>query len=463
MTASGAAHGSYQAALAALDAALAFGIHPSLEPIRAMAEALGRPQDSFAAIQVTGTNGKSSVTRLTAALLEAHGVRTGVYTSPELLSETERIGSRGVPISEKLFGEAIAAAIDAAERADVVPTQFELLTAACLWVFRRCGVEAGVLEVGLGGRWDATSVVSPAVAVITGVGLDHTEYLGDTREAIAADKAHIIGDRSAVALGPGTAGVEAVFLDRAQAVGAPVPVRVVRTAGVATPVDEAATVRYRVTATPDAPDGMTRLDVHGLEATYADIGVTAPAYQAANVATAVAAAEAYLGRPLDSGAVRTAVASITFPGRFQVLRRDPWVIADGAHNPEAAAALATAIASAWPDVAARPTVVLGVFADKDATGIVSALASVATRFVCVASTSPRALSAADLATVVEQVTGTRPEIAPGVATGVELAVASNPAGVIVTGSIKTAAEAIAATTRTASPAPRCSDSIPHSD
>ena len=166
----------------------------------ALCSALGNPQDAFESVQITGTNGKSSTARVTAALLQAEEVATGLYTSPELERYPERIEIGGEVVSDGDFALALGAALAAARALrgdDAVGTEggfteFELLTAAALWLFRERGVEVAVLEVGLGGRWDATSVVSPSVAAITGVGLDHTAILGDTLEAIAAEKAAII-------------------------------------------------------------------------------------------------------------------------------------------------------------------------------------------------------------------------------------------------------------------------------
>jgi dihydrofolate synthase/folylpolyglutamate synthase len=431
----------YNDAVRALADALTFGINPSLDPIRAMAEEMGRPQDAFATIQVTGTNGKSSVTRLVAAILEEHGVNTGAFTSPDLHSYTERIACGGVPVSEAMFAAGVAEALEAAKRADVTPTEFEILTAAGLWLFRECGVEVAVLEVGMGGRWDATSVVEPEVAVITGVSLDHTEHLGNTREEIAADKAHIIKSVSAVVLGPSTPGIERIFTRRASELGVGAKVRAVRHGLQASPLGEEDTVRYSVTGNPQAPDEPTRVDVSGMES-YTGIEVRGPAYQAANVATAVAAVEMFLGHKLNAEGVRKAVAGTTFPGRFQVLRDDPWLVVDAAHNAEAAGVLARTIGTAWPDHEARPVIVLGVLDDKDAAGMVFALAPVVSGFVAVAPDSPRALPAGQLADVIEHVTGERPEVAPSVAAGIEIALAANPdAGAVVTGSIRTVAEA----------------------
>lgn len=429
---------TYADALAALDAALTFGVNPSLGPITAMAEELGCPQDAFASVQVTGTNGKSSTARMIAAVLQAHGVRTGLYTSPELDSYTERIEVDGTSVSEELFAVGVREALDAATAAGVEPTEFEILTAAALWAFREAAVDIAVLEVGMGGRWDATSVVAPAVAVITGVGLDHISHLGQTREAIAADKAHIIKPASAPVLGPGTAGVEMAFLARAEAVDT--HARAVRAEGAPTPVAESLTVRYRVRAHPDAPDGAVTLAVRGVHAEYRALAVSAPAYQAGNFATALAAAEALLGRALDPGRTREALAATRFPGRFEVIARKPWLVVDGAHNPEAAVVLAEAVRDAWPDPTSRPVVVLGVLADKDAEGIVAALTPVARGFVCVAPDSPRVLAAVELAGVVERVTGSAPAVAASVTEGVAAAFATGATAVLVTGSIRTAAE-----------------------
>ncbi|HET6497464.1 MAG TPA: Mur ligase family protein [Coriobacteriia bacterium] len=432
----------YADAVRALSEALTFGVNPSLDAIGAMTAELGRPQDAYAAVQVTGTNGKSSVTRLVAAILAEHGVRTGAYTSPHLHSYTERVICEGVRVSEDRFAAGIAEALAAARRAGVTPTEFELLTAAALSIFRECGIDVAVLEVGMGGRWDATSVVAPVVAVVTGVGLDHTEHLGETREEIAADKAHIIKPASVTVLGPGTIGVERVFRARVTAVGATAPVLAVRAGLAASPVGEPETVRFTVTADPDAPDAPMSVDVSGAKAAYRGLELRAPAYQAANVATAIAASEAFLDRALDAESLRAALAAVTFPGRFQVLGRKPWLVADAAHNPEAAGILARAIAAAWPDSAARPTIVLGVLSDKDVAGMVFALAPVARGFVAVSPDSPRARSAGEVAETIERVTGERPEVAQSVVAGVRIALAGNPAGAVVTGSIRTVAEAL---------------------
>ncbi len=441
-------HMSYDQALAALQRALQFGVNPSLEGITALCDALGRPQDELSAIQITGTNGKTSTARLTASLLAAQGLRTGLYSSPHLERYNERIEIGGEPVSDADLALALEAALGVAEalRPDQPPgaptgfTEFELLTAAALWLFRERGVEAVVLEVGMGGRWDATSVVTPRVSVITGVGLDHTAVLGDSIEAIAAEKAAIIRPGCIPVLGPGTDGLDSIFLVAADAADA--NARAVRADLEFSPVPEGLTVRYRVIERPSSPDGFTLISVDGVHSHYPSLALAAPAYQAANVATAVAAAEAALGAALDVDRSRTALRTLALPGRFELLRAEPPVIVDGSHNPQAAAVLASAIREAFPDPRNRPLIVLGILADKDARGIVEALTPVASAFAVTQSGSTRALPAGELARIVESVTGAVPVgVFASVAEALRAFGARSGAGLVVTGSITTAGEA----------------------
>ncbi len=429
---------TYDEAVAALAAALRFGIHPSLEGIRALTDAMGRPQDAFRCVQVTGTNGKSSVTRMTAALLQAHGLRSAAYTSPHLESYTERMEIAGEPVSEGDFARAVEAALRAGASVATADepsahTEFELLTAAALWLFRKREVEWACLEVGMGGRWDATSVVTPAVAVVTGVALDHTERLGGTVEEIAADKAHVIKEDAVAVLGPGTASVEALLLARAAALGA----RVVRVREATAPDVAAADVRFAVTERPASPGGRLVVDVDGAFARYGHLAMAAPSYQAPNVACAVAAAEAALGRALDEDAAPRALAAMRFPGRFELVRMSPPLVLDGAHNPQAAAVLAEAIATTFPEA---PVVVLGVLTDKDAAGIVGALAPVAGGFLVTRPRSPRALPAARLSAVVRETGGRLMAVESELRVALERALAAG-SGVVVTGSLYAVGEA----------------------
>lgn len=438
----------YDAAVSALERALVFGIHPSLDGITELCDVMGRPQDSFRSVQVTGTNGKTSTVRLVEAFLRAHGVRTGLYTSPHLERYPERIEVDGRPLTDEEFASAVGAALDAARTTrDGDPiggpegfTEFEVLTAAALHAFREAGVEVAVIEVGMGGRWDATSVVLPAVAVVTGVGLDHAAVLGDTVELIAAEKAAIIRPGSVAVLGPGTEETRQVFLAQAAESGAAV---------ITVGDRESADVRFTVLREPDSVTGCTEFTVEGL-VSHAAIAVAAPAYQAVNAATALAAAEAVVGGAFETATVRTALDGVRFPGRFEVLRATPPLVVDGSHNPQAAAVLAASIRGAWPDQSRRPHVLLGVLGDKDARGIVEALDGVVEGFSVVGLDHRRALAAADLAEVVVAVTGSQPMIHASMHEALRVlaeesgALPVHEAGLVITGSLVSAGEARAA-------------------
>ena len=274
-------HMTYDDAVATLEGALKFGMNPSLEPIRAMCAAMGNPQKRYRCVQVAGTNGKSSTTRMIAALLHAQGLRVGLYVSPHLVKYPERIEIDGRVVNDESFARGIEAALDAAARAHVEATEFELLTAAALWLFAQEGADWAVLECGLGGRWDATSVVDPQVAVITGVALEHTAILGDTVEKIAAEKAAIIKPGCKAIFAHDLTARE-VFEQQAQQVCAP-------------------------------------YENANLEAITPFEGELAslPAYQRSNLATALAAVTAALGHAPSPENVRMALSGLIIPGRFE--------------------------------------------------------------------------------------------------------------------------------------------------
>jgi len=417
----------YASTIERLQGALQFGINPSLDGIRELTTALGCPERECRCVQVTGTNGKTSVTRMTGALLSAHGYRTGVYTSPHLVSYTERIEIDGEPLSEADFALVFSDVFEAAAGLDREFTEFELLTAGALHAFKLHGVEFACLEVGMGGRWDATSAIDPTVAVVTGVALDHTDRLGTTREEIAADKAHIITAGSIPIIGPGCAGVDHIFEERALALGHPRLLRV----GLGDDPD----VTWDVVRCPRVPGGTLTLDIHGLREYR--VGVHAPAYQAPNVAVAMVAAGAALYDVLDPEVSDRALRAMTFPGRFQVLRRTPPLVIDGAHNPDAAAVLASAICDSFRD--GLPVLVLGIFADKDVEGIVRALAPAGSAFVATENGSSRCMPAAELADLIARVTGTPAAVAPDVGNALRAADRlSSGRGVVVSGSLYTA-------------------------
>ena len=385
---------TYAEALAHVRGALRFGICPLLETVEDMLAELGDPDLAFECVQIAGTNGKTSTARYTAAILAGEGLSVALYTSPELVSYTERMEVGGAPVSEGAFARGVAAAKVAGERVNARRaaagerpydiTEFDTLTVAAMVVFAEEGVDVAVLECGMGGRWDATSAAKSIRAVaVTGIGLDHMRVLGDTLEEIAGEKAAIIKPGRACVLGAGTAepkSVEDVFLARA------------REAGV-TPVRPG----FEITKRPHRLGAPLELDVVTPRATYAELAALKPAYQAANIACAVALSEEYLGRALDADALFTSVVQCPTPGRFQLLRPEPPVLIDACHNPQSVEAFLAALADVAPERDGRPVLLAAVLADKDVEGIVALLAAAFPRVAVTQTSSPRALPADELA------------------------------------------------------------------
>ena len=344
------------------------GMRPGLERIETLLEALGNPERRYMLVQVAGTNGKGSVAAMLAAILKADGRRVGLYTSPHLVSFRERIRVDGEAIAEDDVADGFDAIATLVARLDA--TMFEASTALALDHFAREAVDVAVLEVGLGGRLDATTVGTPAVTAIARIDLDHQEVLGPILAAIAAEKAAII--RSGVAVSAAQAPEAAdVLLARAAAVGVPL-------------LMEGRELSVRVRArdleaqTIDAAGPGWRLE--GLRLPL--LGV----YQPSNALVALAAART-LG--VRDAACREGLARARWPGRFEVLRaRDRIVVLDGAHNPAGAAALAASLTE-WFGTTPL-TLVFGALRDKDAPGMLAALAPRARRLIFTASSSPRA-------------------------------------------------------------------------
>jgi dihydrofolate synthase / folylpolyglutamate synthase len=413
---------------------------PDLDRITDLLDLLGSPQRGYPSIHITGTNGKTSTARMVDALLREFGVRTGRYTSPHLESVTERIAVDGVALDPERF---VAAYDDVAPFVELVDgrhrdrvTFFELLTAMAFAAFADVPVDVAVVEVGLGGVTDATNVVNAPVAVITPIGLDHVGILGDTVEAIAGEKAGIIHPGAVVVEAPQPPAAAAVLARRAAEVGASV-VRVGSDFG----------VRSRVVAV-----GGQMLQLEGLGGEYDDIFLPLHgAHQAGNAACALTAVEAFFGAGgargrLDIDVVRSAFASVTSPGRMEVVRRSPTVILDGAHNPAGAAALAVALDEAFSFT--RLVAVVAVLSDKDAAGLFGALDPVVDSVVVTTNSSPRALGVDELAAIAVDMLGeSRVEVAPRLDDAIEAAVTTAEedgtmsGGVLVTGSIVTVGEA----------------------
>jgi dihydrofolate synthase / folylpolyglutamate synthase len=309
--------------------------------MRRLCSLLGMPQNRFASIHVVGTNGKTSVCRMIAALLEPHGVSAGAYASPHIRSWRERILIRGEPISEDAFADAVERAEHAAQVADRSAgdegpvTQFELLTAAAFVAFAEARVRYGVIEAGLGGRLDATNVIPSKLTVLTSVGLDHTEYLGETLEEIAAEKLAVLRDHTALIRGQVPPEVEPVIEREAERRHAQV--------------------------------------VHGLgEGRDAQGG-----FPARNWGLGLKAVQSALGQ-INSDALERAMSELSIPGRAELVPGDPPMLFDAAHNPDGAEALAELLRG----LAREVVCCLAVLEDKDAAGIVEALAPACAYFVC---------------------------------------------------------------------------------
>lgn len=370
---------------------------PRLHATRRAVELLGDVHRSAPVIQLTGTNGKTSTARIIAALLGAHGLRAGLLTSPHLERLNERIVIDGEPISDERLAanwqdtKPILTIVDAElqQAGEPALTFFEALTVLAFASFADAPVDVTVLEVGLGGEWDSTNVADAEVAVFTPIGLDHVEKLGGTLAAIARTKAGIIKPAARV-------------VSAAQA-----PEALAELAAAAELREASLAVEGRDFALlANEPEGSAAraIEVRGLAGRYQGLLPLRGAHQGQNAAVAIAAVEAFFGgQPLVPEVVEQGLVAATSPGRLQRIGQTPPLFIDAAHNPHGAAALARAVPTAIPH--SRLVVVLGVLADKDAEGIVRALAPVADTFLAVSSDSPRALSADDLAAGIARWTG----------------------------------------------------------
>ncbi len=360
------------ARLAALRGGEHAGMRPGLERIEALCEALGHPERRYALVQVGGTNGKGSVSAMLAAVLRAAGRRVGLYTSPHLVSFRERIRVDDAPIPEDGVVDGVEALATLVARLDA--SLFEATTALALDHFAREVVDVAVLEVGLGGRLDATTVGTPRVTALAQVDVDHQQVLGATLGAIAAEKAAIVRPGVGLALSAAQAPeAMAVIERRAREVGVPLLV---------------AGRDLAVRASPRGLDGF-RLACAGPGFAFEDLALSlAGDYQPANALLAVAAAHA-LG--VDESALRAGLARAHWPGRFQLIPRlripGGWLVLDGAHNPGAAAALARSLDTHFGR--AGLTLVLGISRDKDAASILSLLAPLARTLVLTRSSNAR--------------------------------------------------------------------------
>jgi dihydrofolate synthase / folylpolyglutamate synthase len=414
-------------------------VAPTLGRIRALTELLGDPQRAYPVIHLTGTNGKGSTAAMIESLLRADGLRTGRFTSPHVMSVTERIAIDGEPISNERFDELwreiepYVALVDERKIDGVSMTFFEIMTAMAYAAFADAPVNVAVVEVGLGGTWDATNVVDAAVAVVTPIDLDHTHLLGRTIAEITREKAGIIKPGAHAILAGQSLEAAEILLARCAEVGA-LPQREGVDFGV---IDRKLAVAGQLIrlSGADGPVDEIFLPFYG-------------AHQAANAAQALAAAEAFLGlKALHPDVVREGFAQVHFPGRLELVRRSPPVVLDAAHNPHGARAAAEGITEAF---AFTPLIgVIAVMTDKDARGILEVFEEIMNHVVItrVASTS-RGMPAEALGEVAAEVFGaSRVTVVPRLDDAIDRAVAlaeedgvGSP-GVLTTGSVVAVGEA----------------------
>ncbi|MBU3865282.1 bifunctional folylpolyglutamate synthase/dihydrofolate synthase [Streptomyces sp. 4503] len=417
-------------------------LDPSLVRIESLMDILGSPQRAYPSIHITGTNGKTSTARMVESLLGAFELRTGRYTSPHVQSITERISLDGAPISAERFIETYQDVQPYIEMVDAQQEHrlsfFEVLTGMAYAAFADAPVDIAVVEVGMGGSWDATNVVDAGVAVIMPISLDHTDRLGTTPEQIATEKAGIVKQDATVVLAQQPVEAASVVLKRAVEVDATVARE---------------GMEFGVLSREVAVGGQL-LTLRGLGGEYPDVFLPLHgAHQAHNAAMALAAVEAFFGigsqhaRTLDMDTIRSAFASVTSPGRMEVVRRSPTVVLDAAHNPAGARAAAEAVTESFDF--SRLIGVVGASADKDVRGVLEAFEPIFAEVVVTRNSSHRSMDPDELAAIAVEVFGSdRVQVEPRLDDALEEAITLAEeegeyagAGVLVTGSVITVGEA----------------------
>ncbi|GGZ27263.1 dihydrofolate synthase [Streptomyces inusitatus] len=417
-------------------------LEPSVTRIAALMDVLGEPQRAYPSIHITGTNGKTSTARMIEALLSAFELRTGRYTSPHVQSITERISLDGAPVDPERFISTYEDVKPYVEMVDAAQEYrlsfFEVLTGMAYAAFADAPVDVAVVEVGMGGAWDATNVIDGSVAVITPIALDHTDRLGSTTGEIAAEKAGVIKQDATVILAQQPVDAAQVILKKAVEVDATVARE---------------GMEFGVVSREIAVGGQL-LTLRGLGGEYGEIFLPLyGAHQAHNAAVALAAVEAFFGigadhaRTLDADTVRKAFAAVSSPGRLEVVRRSPTVVLDAAHNPAGALAAAEAVTESFGF--SRLIGVVGASGDKDVRGLLEAFEPVFAEIVVTQNSTPRAMDADALAAVAVEVFGDdRVVVEPRLDEAIEAAITLAEeeaeyagAGVLVTGSVITVGEA----------------------
>ncbi|MEN8113051.1 MAG: cyanophycin synthetase [Actinomycetota bacterium] len=412
------------------DERIGAGIKPGLERIEGLLEFMGNPEVEYPVILVAGTNGKTTVTRLVADILGAHGIRTGTFTSPHLHRIEERFSIDGSSVTAEEFTQGvsdIAWFVEEYERrAGHGVSYFEATAALAFSLFAGIALDVAVVEIGLGGRWDAANVVDSAVAVITGISLDHVEYLGETIGEIAGEKAAIIGHDGVAVTGPLPAAAEGTitgYVDDAHATWLR--------------FGEAFSVADAVLAV-----GGWLVDISGIYADYPEIYVPLHGrHQADHLATAIATAEAFLERALDPDVLRDAVAATTQPGRIEVVHHRPLVVIDGAHNVEGVTGLSTALRDEFPE--ARWQLVAGLRGQRSPAETLEPLTGLIEHLWATAPDDPGAIAPSEVASSAGAALGCGTTAVEGVPDAVQRAIeaAGEDGAVVVAGSLYVAGEA----------------------
>jgi len=355
---------------------------PSLDPIRDTLALFADPQGDYPSIHVTGTNGKGTTTTLTSALLQATGLRVGTFTSPDLHAINERIAVNGSPIDDEAFISVLERLSDVEAVSGIALTRFELLTVAALLHFSDEGIDVAVIEVGMGGTWDSTNVINSDVAVLTNVDLDHTAVLGTTVGEIAKDKVGIFRSDGVAVVATTNAIVVQIAQAKAEELGSTLWLL---SEGFELEENELALGGRAISLrTPYAHYEEILVSLHGI-------------HQGVNAATAIVAAEAFLGRALGEEVVTSTLATARMPGRMEIVGRNPMIVVDGAHNPAGVRALVATLDGAF-DVRGERRCVIGMLTGRDLDDMVTPLVGAGfSEFHCCAPHSPRAVPASELA------------------------------------------------------------------
>jgi len=418
-------------------------INPTRQRITMLLDLLGDPQRAYRAIHLTGTNGKTSTARMTDELLRGFGVRTGRFTSPHLSKINERVVVDGAPVDDRTFVDAyreLAPFVELVDgQNDIALSFFEVMVALAYSIFADTPIDVAVVEVGLGGEWDATNVIDAEVAVVTPIGLDHVEYLGPDVATIAREKSGIIKADAIAVLAAQPPSAAEQLIRRAATVGASVA-REGLEFGV---LDRSIAV------------GGQLVTFQGLGGVYSDVFLPLHgAHQAENAACALAAVEAFFGAgaasgPIDLDTVRSAFAAVRSPGRLEAVRASPTVLIDSAHNPAGMTASVEAIAEAFDF--RRLVAVVATLADKDVNAMLTILEPILDEVVVSQNSSRRALAAQDLAELAREVFGpdrvtVHARLDDAIDAAITLAEQTDDeilsgSGVLITGSVVTAGEA----------------------